>query len=447
MRAVHIPLSTIPSGQVGHTEGKPDAVVHALSELPSSWPRFELHLLALHKHEARSVARACRPRCMIVHDGSWITPPWILTRADSPQLARRPVLRGMSREFLGAPGVRPWPVWAGGLFHVPGPTLPAVLSGGDPSGVEPRQRLGSPAERRLADGGGRQRLDRPEPVRPRARRDQCGVRRDAAAFDAERLGPDLVGGGQRSRQPVRRLGGDRVTSRVVTIVRSWLRRSRCTSYAADSAERRGASAAPRPGHPGRRTRRARRARPPASVGARRPSRSCSRRIPEDGLHPDARGDGGEDPREVAVLAGDRPAREPLGRPTLAGHRLGRSQRPAALRGRRRIAVERGQLHAVGDNQGTGAGGRREPAHQAGSSARAASTMCWPGSGGGSAAGVEDDPGSRSQPPRRPAPTTPVHPPRRSSARRDRGEPDTPATLSPGVATGFREPAAARSVRW
>ena len=35
MRAVHIPLSTIPSGQVGHTEGVPDGVVHALSELPA----------------------------------------------------------------------------------------------------------------------------------------------------------------------------------------------------------------------------------------------------------------------------------------------------------------------------------------------------------------------------------------------------------------------------
>ena len=34
MRAVHVPLSTIPSGQVGHTEGTPDAVVRSLSELP-----------------------------------------------------------------------------------------------------------------------------------------------------------------------------------------------------------------------------------------------------------------------------------------------------------------------------------------------------------------------------------------------------------------------------
>jgi putative hydrolase of the HAD superfamily len=34
MWAVHIPLSTIPSGQVGHTEGTPDGVIYALSELP-----------------------------------------------------------------------------------------------------------------------------------------------------------------------------------------------------------------------------------------------------------------------------------------------------------------------------------------------------------------------------------------------------------------------------
>ena len=34
MRAVHIPLSTIPPGQVGHSEGTPDGVVRALSEHP-----------------------------------------------------------------------------------------------------------------------------------------------------------------------------------------------------------------------------------------------------------------------------------------------------------------------------------------------------------------------------------------------------------------------------
>ncbi|HEX3222748.1 MAG TPA: HAD family hydrolase [Nocardioides sp.] len=40
MRAVHIPLSDIPSTQVGHTEGTPDGVVHSLAELPrllASW--------------------------------------------------------------------------------------------------------------------------------------------------------------------------------------------------------------------------------------------------------------------------------------------------------------------------------------------------------------------------------------------------------------------------
>jgi putative hydrolase of the HAD superfamily len=33
MRAVHVPHSTIPANQVGHTEGTPDAVVHRLSEV------------------------------------------------------------------------------------------------------------------------------------------------------------------------------------------------------------------------------------------------------------------------------------------------------------------------------------------------------------------------------------------------------------------------------
>ena len=40
MRAVHIPLSTIPAEQLGHTEGTPDAVVRTLGELPgvvSAW--------------------------------------------------------------------------------------------------------------------------------------------------------------------------------------------------------------------------------------------------------------------------------------------------------------------------------------------------------------------------------------------------------------------------
>lgn len=34
MRAIHIPHSTIPAEQVGHTEGHPDAVAHRLSEIP-----------------------------------------------------------------------------------------------------------------------------------------------------------------------------------------------------------------------------------------------------------------------------------------------------------------------------------------------------------------------------------------------------------------------------
>jgi putative hydrolase of the HAD superfamily len=33
MRAVHVPHSTIPANQIGHTEGVPDATVRSLSEL------------------------------------------------------------------------------------------------------------------------------------------------------------------------------------------------------------------------------------------------------------------------------------------------------------------------------------------------------------------------------------------------------------------------------
>lgn len=35
MRAIHIPLSTIPADQVGHTEGEPDAVARSLAEIPA----------------------------------------------------------------------------------------------------------------------------------------------------------------------------------------------------------------------------------------------------------------------------------------------------------------------------------------------------------------------------------------------------------------------------
>ena len=34
LRAIHIPHSSIPAAQVGHTEGVPDAVVHRLAEIP-----------------------------------------------------------------------------------------------------------------------------------------------------------------------------------------------------------------------------------------------------------------------------------------------------------------------------------------------------------------------------------------------------------------------------
>ncbi|EON23274.1 MULTISPECIES: HAD family hydrolase [Nocardioides] len=36
LKAIHIPLSTIPANQVGHTEGSPDAVVHSLAEIPAA---------------------------------------------------------------------------------------------------------------------------------------------------------------------------------------------------------------------------------------------------------------------------------------------------------------------------------------------------------------------------------------------------------------------------
>lgn len=34
LRAIHVPHSAIPPGQVGHTEGDPDATVHSLLEIP-----------------------------------------------------------------------------------------------------------------------------------------------------------------------------------------------------------------------------------------------------------------------------------------------------------------------------------------------------------------------------------------------------------------------------
>lgn len=36
LKAIHIPLSTIPANQVGHTEGTPDAVVRSLAEIPAA---------------------------------------------------------------------------------------------------------------------------------------------------------------------------------------------------------------------------------------------------------------------------------------------------------------------------------------------------------------------------------------------------------------------------
>jgi putative hydrolase of the HAD superfamily len=35
LRTIHVPLSNIPAGQVGHTEGDPDATVTSLAEIPA----------------------------------------------------------------------------------------------------------------------------------------------------------------------------------------------------------------------------------------------------------------------------------------------------------------------------------------------------------------------------------------------------------------------------
>jgi putative hydrolase of the HAD superfamily len=40
LRAIHVPLSTIPTSQLGHTDGEPDAVVHALSEVAETVRRL-----------------------------------------------------------------------------------------------------------------------------------------------------------------------------------------------------------------------------------------------------------------------------------------------------------------------------------------------------------------------------------------------------------------------
>lgn len=36
LRAIHIPMSNIPAGQVGHSEGEPDASVTPLAEIPAA---------------------------------------------------------------------------------------------------------------------------------------------------------------------------------------------------------------------------------------------------------------------------------------------------------------------------------------------------------------------------------------------------------------------------
>jgi putative hydrolase of the HAD superfamily len=41
LRAVHVPHSTIPPAQVGHTEGEPDATVMSLAEVPAVVRRLD----------------------------------------------------------------------------------------------------------------------------------------------------------------------------------------------------------------------------------------------------------------------------------------------------------------------------------------------------------------------------------------------------------------------
>jgi len=41
MRAIHVPLSTIPAHQVGHTEGDPDATITSLSQVPEVVRRLD----------------------------------------------------------------------------------------------------------------------------------------------------------------------------------------------------------------------------------------------------------------------------------------------------------------------------------------------------------------------------------------------------------------------
>ena len=78
LRAIHIPLSNIPVGQVGHTEGEPDASVTSLADVPAAVrtlgrvraqaPRRPLlHLCALHEHATGLRFRYSRIHCMIVH--------------------------------------------------------------------------------------------------------------------------------------------------------------------------------------------------------------------------------------------------------------------------------------------------------------------------------------------------------------------------------------------
>ena len=246
-------------------------------------------------------------------------PPSIRIPGRSPHRPVRPVLRGMSREFLGAPGVRPWPVWAGGSSRVSEPgelrwsRARAAASGGPPNA--------SSADRRADQG-----VDRPAALGARGGRHQRGVRRDAGALHSQRLGRDLRGGGQRRGQAVRRLGGHRVAAvggdhraqlvaaLHVTVVRR-----------VEGRAQRRRAARPTLVRPARRSTKTA-ACSAASVCWSASTVDVMVTTPpgSTGCIADAGGHRGQHARQVAVLAGRRPLGEPLGRPPLARHGLGRT---------------------------------------------------------------------------------------------------------------------------
>ena len=195
--------------QLGHSAGTPDGVVHRLSDLPdllAGLVNFNLLHCRNMRHEVSDAAPA--PGCMIVQEGSSTTPPGHGPRPIPPIGRVRLVLRGMSREFLGAPDVRPCARFrARGVSHFRRSAR----------GRSPAAARAAPAV--AAERGSRRAAPRParrtaqRAVGSRGRRDQRGVRRDAAR--APRAAPrgELGRRGRARAAGVRRLRGDRVAPR------------------------------------------------------------------------------------------------------------------------------------------------------------------------------------------------------------------------------------------